>query len=125
MNVTCEYVSVGVKGWLRSCQEFFSNFGGNVFLCENVVDNLRSKFRMGEESLFDPFDVRGNEGLIGLVKDPLTRQHMVNMAQQGWSAIEEASAEEETPSQQAARIIAKKNFGAVIGRKLPPSLTHP
>lgn len=86
-------------------------------MCENVVDNLRSKFRMGEESLFDPFDVRGNEGLIGLVKDPLTRQHMVNMAQQGWSAIEEASAEEETPSQQAARIIAKKNFGAVIGRE--------
>ena len=66
---------------------------------------------------FDPFSVRGSEGLAGLAKDPLTREHLENLAQQGWSPIKEGSAEEETESQKGARVIAKKNFGGVINRE--------
>ena len=72
---------------------------------------------MGKESLFDPFNVRDNAGLGDLVRDPRTRKHMENLAQKGWSPIEDGAAEEETESQKGARIIAKKNFGAIIARQ--------
>ena len=39
---------------------------------------------------------------------------MENLAEKGWSPIEEGAAKEETESQEGARIIAKKNFGAII-----------
>ena len=97
-------------GW----QEFYETFGGNVFLCHQAVDKLRQQFELGQERLFDPFKVRGNAGLGDLVRDPLTRKHMENLAQKGWSPIEDGAAEEETESQKGARIIAKKNFGAII-----------
>eukprot|EP00439_Symbiodinium_sp_Y106_P049551 s6634_g6.t1 len=66
-------------------QEFYENFGGNVFLCHQAIDKLREQFRMGQERLFDPFDVRGNAGLGDLVGDSRTREHMENLAEKGWS----------------------------------------
>ena len=99
-----------VVGW----QEFYETFGGNVFLCHQAVHKLREQFEFGQERLFDPFKVRDNGGLGDLVGDPLTRKHMENLAQKGWSPIEDGDAEEETQSQKGARIIAKKNFGAII-----------
>ena len=102
-----------VVGW----QEFYETFGGNVFLCHQAVDKLREQFELGQERLFDPFNVRDNAGLGDLVRDPLTRKHMENLAQKGWSPIEDGAAEEETESQKGARIIAKKNFGAIIARQ--------
>ena len=98
-------------------QEFYENFGGNVFLCHQAIDKLREQFRMGQERLFDPFDVRGNAGLGDLVGDSRTREHMENLAEKGWSPIQDGSAEGETESQAGARIIAKKNFGAIIDRQ--------
>ena len=100
-------------GW----QEFYEAFGGNVFLCHQAVDKLLEQFELGEESLFDPFNVRDNAGLGDLVGDPLTRKHMENLAEKGWSPIEGGNAEEETESQKGARIIAKQNFGAIITRQ--------
>ena len=67
--------------------------------------------------LFDPLNVRGNAGLGDLVGDPLTRKHMESLAEKGWSPVEGGAAEEETESQKDARIIAKKNFGAIIERQ--------
>ena len=59
--------------------------------------------------------------------DPLTWKHMVNLAEKGWSAIEDGTATEETESQRGARVIAKRNFGAIIEREAPtfldPALT--
>ena len=77
---------------------------------------LLQQFSMGEEDLFDPLSIRADDGLGDLVKDPLTQEHMANLAEKGWSAIEDGSAEEETKSQRAARIIARKNFGAIIDK---------
>eukprot|EP00438_Fugacium_kawagutii_P034965 Skav202203 [mRNA] locus=scaffold2207:68295:96968:- [translate_table: standard] len=82
-----------------------------------AVDKLLQQFELGQERLFDPFNVRGNAGLGDLVGDPLTRKHMENLAQKGWSPIEDGAAKEETESQESARIIAKKNFGAIIERQ--------
>eukprot|EP00435_Cladocopium_sp_Y103_P003569 s605_g1.t1 len=98
-------------------QEFYETFSGNVFLCHQAVDKLLQQFELGQERLFDPFNVRDNSGLGDLVGDPLTRKHMENLAQKGWSSIEDGDAEEETESQKGARIIAKKNFGAIIARQ--------
>ena len=42
---------------------------------------------------------------------------MENLAQKGWSQVEGGAAEAETESQKGARIIAKKNFGAIIARQ--------
>ena len=98
-------------------QEFYENFGGNVFLCHQAIDKLREQFRMGQERLFDPFDVRGNAGLGDLVGDSRTREHMENLAEKGWSPIEGGNPKEETESQEGARIIAKNNFGAIIDRQ--------
>ena len=67
--------------------------------------------------LFDPLNVRGHAGLGDLVGDPLTRKHMESLAEKGWSPVEGGAAEEETESQKDARIIAKKNFGAIIERQ--------
>ena len=100
-------------GW----QEFYETFGGNVFLCHQAVDKLREQFEFGQERLFDPFNVRDNAGLDDLIGDPLTRKHMENLAQKGWSQVEGGAAEAETESQKGARIIAKKNFGAIIARQ--------
>ena len=99
-------------------QEFYENFGGNVFLCHQAIDKLREQFRMGQERLFDPFSVQGNDGLEDLVGyyQP-TRKHMENLAAKGWSPIEGGNPKEETESQEGARIIAKNNFGAIITRK--------
>eukprot|EP00438_Fugacium_kawagutii_P016281 Skav201195 [mRNA] locus=scaffold633:343960:345298:- [translate_table: standard] len=97
--------------------EFYETFGGDVFLCHQAVDKLLQQFELGQERLFDPFNVRGNAGLGDLVGDPLTRKHMENLAQKGWSPIEDGAAKEETESQESARIIAKKNFGAIIERQ--------
>ena len=102
-----------VVGW----QEFYETFGGNVFLCHQAVDKLREQFELGQERLFDPFNVRDNAGLDDLIGDPLTRKHMENLAQKGWSQVEGGAAEAETESQKGARIIAKKNFGAIIARQ--------
>ena len=98
-------------------EEFYESFGGNVFLCDQAIDKLRWQFSMGEEELFDPVSVQGNDGLGDLVGGSLTRQHMVNLADKRWSPIQDGSPEEETESQAAARIIAKKNFGAIINKK--------
>ncbi|CAJ1421465.1 unnamed protein product [Effrenium voratum] len=104
-------------------KEFYKSFGGNIFLCHQAIDKLRQQFRMGEENLFHPFNVRGgNAWLGGLVGDPLTRKHMVNLAEKGWSAIEDGTATEETESQRGARVIAKRNFGAIIEREAPTFL---
>ena len=100
-------------GW----QEFYETFGGKVFLCHQAVDKLHEQFELGQERLFDPFNVRDNAGLDDLIGDPLTRKHMENLAQKGWSPIEGGAAEAETESQKGARIIAKKNFGAIIARQ--------
>ena len=100
-------------GW----QEFYETFGGNVFLCHQAVDKIREQFGLGQERLFDPFNVRDNAGLDDLIGDPLTRKHMENLAQKGWSQVEGGAAEAETESQKGARIIAKKNFGAIIARQ--------
>ena len=99
-------------------QEFYENFGGNVFLCHQAIDKLQEQFRMGQERLFDPFSVQGNDGLEDLVGyyQP-TRKHMENLAEKGWSPIEGGNPKEETESQEGARIIAKNNFGAIITRK--------
>ena len=98
-------------------QEFYENFGGNVFLCHQAIDKLLQHFRMSEESLFYPFRVRGRDGLDGLVRDELTRQHIENLAEKGWSPIEGGTATEETESQKGARVIAKRNFGAIINEE--------
>ncbi|CAE7688960.1 unnamed protein product, partial [Symbiodinium microadriaticum] len=98
-------------------KEFYENFGGNVFLCHQAIDKLREQFRMGKESFFDPVSVQGNDGLDDLVGDALTRKHMENLAEKGWSPIEGGTAEGETESQQGARVIAKRNFGAIIDKK--------
>ena len=99
------------------CQEFYMIFGGNILLCQQAIDKLLEQFELGAEDSFDPFSVRGTDGLAGLAKDPLTREHLENLARQGWSPIEEGSADGETESQKGARIIAKKNFGGVINRE--------
>ena len=52
-----------VVGW----QEFYETFGGNVFLCHQAVDKLRQQFELGQERLFDPFNVRGNAEVGDLV----------------------------------------------------------
>ncbi|CAL1135730.1 unnamed protein product, partial [Cladocopium goreaui] len=98
-------------------EEFYETFGGNVFLCHQAVDKLREQFELGQERLFDPFNVRDNAGLDDLVGDPLTRKHMEKLAQKGWSQVEGGAAEAKTESQKGARIIAKKNFGAIIARQ--------
>ena len=89
-------------------------FGGNILLCQQAIDKLLEQLQLGAKDSFDPFRVRGTEGLAGLAKDPLTREHLENLARQGWFPIEEGSADRETESQKGARIIAKKNFGGVI-----------
>ncbi|CAJ1410649.1 unnamed protein product [Effrenium voratum] len=98
-------------------EEFYMIFGGNILLCQQAIDKLLEQFELGAEDSFDPFSVRGTDGLAGLAKDPLTREHLENLARQGWSPIEEGSADGETESQKGARIIAKKNFGGVINRE--------
>ncbi|CAJ1406322.1 unnamed protein product [Effrenium voratum] len=95
-------------------EEFYMIFGGNILLCQQAIDKLLEQLQLGAKDSFDPFRVRGTEGLAGLAKDPLTREHLENLARQGWSPIEEGSADRETESQKGARIIAKKNFGGVI-----------
>ena len=94
---------------------FYDNFGGDIFLCGQALSKLTVEFSLGEEVDFDPWRMRDNFGLDDLVMDNLTRQHMENMAKQGWSPIEGGDAKTETPSQSAARAIVKMNFGAVIG----------
>ena len=42
---------------------------------------------------------------------------MEKLAQKGWSQVEGGAAEAKTESQKGARIIAKKNFGAIIARQ--------
>ncbi|CAJ1345093.1 unnamed protein product [Effrenium voratum] len=98
-------------------EEFYMIFGGNILLCQQAIDKLLQQFELGAEDSFDPFSVRGTEGLAGLAKDPLTREHLENLARQGWSPIEEGKADGETESQKGARIIAKKNFGGIINRE--------
>ncbi|CAJ1390372.1 unnamed protein product [Effrenium voratum] len=98
-------------------EEFYMIFGGNILLCQQAIDKLLEQFERGAEDSFDPFSVRGTDGLAGLAKDPLTREHLENLARQGWSPIEEGSADGETESQKGARIIAKKSFGGVINRE--------
>ncbi|CAJ1404548.1 unnamed protein product [Effrenium voratum] len=114
-----------LKEWGLSqdlAKEFYKNFGGNIFLCHQAIDKLQEQFRMGEENLFHPFNVRGGNACGDLVGDPLTRKHMVNLAEKGWSAIEDGTATEETESQRGARVIAKRNFGAIIEREAPTFL---
>jgi hypothetical protein len=83
-------------------------------LCHQAVDKLREQFELGQERLFDPFNVRDSAGVDDLIGAPLPRNHGEHLAQKGWSPIEDGAAEEETESQKGARIIAKKNFGAII-----------
>ena len=97
-------------------QEFRRTFGGNIFLCHNVVDHLLQKFETDQEDRFDPFNVLSNDGLDGLAKSALARPHLDNIAKQGWSAIEGGTEQDETSSQQAARTIAKMNVGIVVNK---------
>ncbi|CAE7284697.1 unnamed protein product, partial [Symbiodinium sp. CCMP2456] len=82
-----------------------------------ALSQLTAEFSLGDEVDFDPYYMWDNFGLDDLVMHNLTRQHMENMATQGWSPIEGGDPETETRSQSAARNIVKMNFGAVIGRK--------
>ena len=99
-------------------QEFHGTFGGNIFLCHNAINHLRLSLLSNQVGTFDPFNVLSNDGLDGLAKSALTRPHMENMAKQGWSAIEGGIGQDETPSQRAARTIARMNFGMVINLSL-------
>ena len=91
-------------------EAFEENFGGNLRLCKQALDELVFLFEQGDEKFFSPVRVQPNVMLPQLMDDPSTRGHMRSIADRGWSAVTESNKD-------GARTIAKENYGAVIDYK--------
>eukprot|EP00439_Symbiodinium_sp_Y106_P014062 s6100_g2.t1 len=109
-----------VDGGLAQAFSFLLNITApedfvNAFCAAAVAGGQVPVIMIDEANL--AFPTNGNAGLGDLVGDSRTREHMENLAEKGWSPIQDGSAEGETESQEGARIIAKKNFGAIIDRQ--------
>ena len=105
-----EMVEVMVTKWKMSqelAEEFYLYFGGDVDACERAVEKLIQK---GDS--FDPItDVFDSDGLSMCVDDPAAREHLQNMADQGWSPVKKVKKDA------AAKLIAKENVGGVLPRR--------
>ena len=102
-----EMVEVMVTKWKMSqelAEEFYLYFGGDIDLCKRAVEQL---IRNGDN--FDPItDVFNSDGLSMCVDDPDAREHLQNMADQGWSPVKKVKKDA------AAELIAKENVGGVL-----------
>ena len=105
-----EMVELMVTKWKMSqelAEEFHLYFGGDVDACERAVEKLIQK---GDS--FDPItDVFDSDGLSMCVDDPAAREHLQNMADQGWSPVKKVKKDA------AAKLIAKENVGGVLPRR--------
>ena len=105
-----EMVEVMVTKWDMSqelAEEFYLYFGGDVDLCKRAVEKLIQK---GDS--FDPIaDVLDSGGLSMCTNDPDAREHLQNMADQGWSPVKKVRKDA------AAELIAKENVGGVLPRR--------
>ena len=71
-------------------EEFYLYFGGDVDLCKRAVEKLIQK---GDS--FDPIaDVLDSGGLSMCTNDPDAREHLQNMADQGWSPVKKVRKDE-------------------------------
>ena len=84
-------------------QLFYDYFGGDIFTTKQALDQLIQK-----KETFNPYAVVDCPGLPSCVKDSKARAHLENIAQQGFSFLEDV----ETDA--GARLIAQKNVGGVI-----------
>ena len=101
-----EMVELMVNGWNMSAdlaEEFFKYYGGNIDLCCRGVELLHAR---GKD--FDPFAVLQCPGLPSCAADPDAKNHLQNLAKQGWSPVYDVEADK------AAKLIAEKNVGGVI-----------
>ena len=105
-----EMVEVMVTKWNMSqelAEEFYLYFGGDIDLCKRAVEQL---IRKGDS--FHPIaDVLDSGGLSMCVDDPDAREHLQNMADQGWSPVKKVRKDA------AAELIAKENVGGVLPRR--------
>ena len=81
---------------------FFSTFGGHIELCCRGVEKLRE---FGED--FDPLTLLKVPGLPNCAADPDARNHLRNLAKQGWSPVYNILNDE------GAKLI-EKNAGGII-----------
>ena len=105
-----EMVEVMVTKWNMSqelAEEFYLYFGGDIDLCKRAVEQL---IRKGDS--FHPIaGLLDSGGLSMCVDDPDTREHLQNMADQGWSPVKKVRKDA------AAELIAKENLGGVLPRR--------
>eukprot|EP00434_Breviolum_minutum_P031766 symbB.v1.2.028093.t1/scaffold2941.1/size69338/3 len=102
-----EMVEVMVTKWKMSqelAEEFHLYFGGDIDLCKRAVEKLIQK----GDSFHPITDVFNSVGLSMCVDDPAAREHLQNMADQGWSPVKKVKKDA------AARLIAKENVGGVL-----------
>ena len=84
---------------------FYKYFGGDIYTTKQALKSLIEK-----RHNFDPFAVLLCPGLPSCLKDVTARAHLENIAQQGFSLVEDV----ETDS--GAKMIAEKNVGGVISK---------
>ena len=82
---------------------FYDYFGGDIFTTKRALDQL-----VEDKEGFDPDIVVSCPALPSCVKDPEARAHLENMAEQGFSFVEDVKADK------GARMIEQANVGGVI-----------
>ena len=101
-----EMLELMVNRWSMSkplAEAFFTYCGGDVDLCYRGVEQLQS---FGED--FEPFVLLKCPGLPSCAADPDAKQHLQNLAKQGWSPVYDIKADK------AAELIAQENVGGII-----------
>ena len=101
-----EMLELMVNRWNMSealAEAFFTYCGGDVDLCCRGVKHLQT---FGED--FDPFVLLKCTGLPSCAADPDAKQHLQNLAKQGWSPVYDIEADK------AAELIAQKNVGGIV-----------
>ena len=87
-------------------KEFFSYFGGNIFVCCAAVEQLASK-----GSGFDPFCIVDCPGLPACAADADAKKHLQKMLDRGWSPVYDLDLDV------AANLIAEKNVGGIVPKR--------
>jgi len=87
-------------------KEFFSYFGGNIFVCCAAVEQLASK-----GSGFDPFCIVDCPGLPACAADADAKKHLQKMLDRGWSPVYDLDLDV------AAKLIAEKNVGGIVPKR--------
>ena len=101
-----EMLKLMVNRWNMSevlAEAFFTYCGGDVDLSCRGVEQLQW---FGED--FEPFVLLKCPGLPSCAADPDAKQHLQNLAKQGWSPVYNIEADK------AAELIAQKNVGGIV-----------